>query len=172
MASGIVAERRRAPSGDVKAALLAALFSAIPHRPLMRYGEHSCKKLKKAPKGEPMAGIVSCTDEFEEYLRDESRSVGSAESIVFPESEADVRDALHALHATGVPVTVQGARSGLAAGAVPHGGCVLNTSRMNRVLGMRPRLRRPLLCARATGSFAHGAARHAAEGEFRHGGLE
>ena len=48
-----------------------------------------------------------------------------------------MRDALHALHATGVPVTVQGARSGLAAGAVPHGGCVLNTSRMNRVLGMR-----------------------------------
>ena len=138
MASGIVAERRRAPSGDVKAALLAALFTAIPYRALMRYGEHSCKKLKKAPKGEPMAGIVSCTDEFEEYLRDESRSVGSAESIVFPESEADVRDALHALHATGVPVTVQGARSGLAAGAVPHGGCVLNTSRMNRVLGMRP----------------------------------
>ena len=84
-----------------------------------------------------MAEIVPCTDEFEEYLRDESRSVGSAESIVFPESEADVRDALHALHATGVPVTVQGARSGLAAGAVPHGGCVLNTSRMNRVLGMR-----------------------------------
>lgn len=84
-----------------------------------------------------MAEIVSCTDEFEEYLRDESSSVGSAESIVFPESEADVRDALHALHATGVPVTVQGARSGLAAGAVPHGGCVLNTSRMNRVLGMR-----------------------------------
>ena len=137
MASGIVAERCRAPSGDVKAALLAALFAAIPYRPLMRYGEHSCKKLKKTPKGEPMAEIVPCTDEFEEYLRDESRSVGSAESIVFPESEADVRDALHALHATGVPVTVQGARSGLAAGAVPHGGCVLNTSRMNRVLGMR-----------------------------------
>ena len=71
MASGIVAERRRAPSGDVKGALLAALFAAIPHRVLMRYGEHSCKKLKKAPKGEPMAEIVSCTDEFEEYLRDE-----------------------------------------------------------------------------------------------------
>ena len=93
MASGIVAERRRAPSGDVKAALLAALFTAIPYRALMRYGEHSCKKLKKAPKGEPMAEIVPCTDEFEEYLRDESRSVGSAESILFPESEADVRDA-------------------------------------------------------------------------------
>lgn len=83
----------------MSSALLAALFAAIPHRALMRYGEHSCKKLKKAPKGEPMAEIVSCTDEFEEYLRDESRSVGSAESIVFPESETDVRDALHALHA-------------------------------------------------------------------------
>ena len=34
-----------------------------------------------------MAGIVSCTDEFEEYLRDESRSVGSAESIVFMQSQ-------------------------------------------------------------------------------------
>ena len=44
-----------------------------------------------------MAEIVPCTDEFEEYLRDESRSVGSAESIVFPESEADVRDALHCM---------------------------------------------------------------------------
>lgn len=51
MASGIVAERRGAPSGDVKGALLVALFVAIPHRPLMRYGEHSCKKLKKLRRG-------------------------------------------------------------------------------------------------------------------------
>lgn len=48
---GIVAERRRAPSGDVKAALLGALFSAIPHRPLMRYGEHSCKKAEENSEG-------------------------------------------------------------------------------------------------------------------------
>ena len=34
-------------------------------------------------------------------------------------------------------VTVQGARTGLAAGAVPHGGLVLNLSRMNRYLGLR-----------------------------------
>lgn len=84
-----------------------------------------------------MAEILPCTDEFEEYLRDESRSAGFAESIAFPETEADVCAILRELHAAGTPVTVQGARSGLAAGAVPHGGCVLNTSRMNRVLGLR-----------------------------------
>ncbi len=84
-----------------------------------------------------MTDILPCTDEFEEYLRDESRSVGRADRIAFPETEADVREVLRALHGEGEPITVQGARSGLAAGAVPHGGCVLNTSRMNRVLGMR-----------------------------------
>ena len=37
----------------------------------------------------------------------------------------------------GTPVTVQGARTGLAAGAVPHGGHVMSLTRMNRYLGMR-----------------------------------
>ncbi len=76
-------------------------------------------------------------EEFEEYRRDESRSSGEAETISFPTSEQEVRDVLRELHAAGTPVTVQGARTGLAAGAVPHGGHVLNVSRMNRYLGMR-----------------------------------
>lgn len=106
-----------------------------------------------------MAEIVSCTDEFEEYLRDESRSVGSAESIVFPESEADVRDALHALHATGVPVTVQGRAFRL--GGWRGSPWRLRAEHVAHEPRARhaPRLRRPLLCARATGPFAHGAAR-------------
>ncbi len=76
-------------------------------------------------------------EEFEEYRRDESRSSGEAETISFPTSEQEVREVLRELHAAGTPVTVQGARTGLAAGAVPHGGHVLNVSRMNRYLGMR-----------------------------------
>lgn len=84
-----------------------------------------------------MVEILPYTDEFEEYVRDESRSVGCADSVAFPETEGDVRDVLRELHAQGTPITVQGARSGLAAGAVPYGGCVLNTSRMNCVVGMR-----------------------------------
>ena len=83
------------------------------------------------------ATIKPFTDEFEEYGRDESRSSGEASSISFPTSEDEVRAILRQLHVDGVPVTVQGARTGLAAGAVPHGGHILNTSRMNRYLGLR-----------------------------------
>lgn len=75
--------------------------------------------------------------ELEEYVRDESRTVGHAETISFPTSEDQVRDVLRELHASGTPVTVQGARTGLAAGAVPQGGHVLNLSRMDAVLGLR-----------------------------------
>lgn len=75
--------------------------------------------------------------EYEEYVRDESRSTGEAESVSFPTSEAEVCEILRSLHKAGTPVTVQGARTGLAAGAVPHGGHVLSTVRMNRYLGMR-----------------------------------
>ena len=81
--------------------------------------------------------IKPFTDEFEEYGRDESRASGEASSISFPTTEDEVRAILERLHAERVPVTVQGARTGLAAGAVSHGGHILNTSRMNRYLGIR-----------------------------------
>lgn len=55
----------------------------------------------------------------------------------FRQRKDEVRAILEKLHAERVPVTVQGARTGLAAGAVPHGGHILNTSRMNRYLGLR-----------------------------------
>ena len=84
-----------------------------------------------------MAQIFACGSDYDDYLRDESRSVGFADIIAFPESEQDVRGIMAQLHEQGTPVTVQGARSGLAAGAVPHGGCVLSMSRMKRVLGLR-----------------------------------
>lgn len=83
------------------------------------------------------ARIVPLTHEHDDYLHDESRSRGEAESISFPTTEDEVRSILRSLYAAATPVTVQGARTGLAAGAVPHGGHVLNLSRMNRVLGMR-----------------------------------
>lgn len=73
---------------------------------------------------------------FGDYLHDESRNTGFADTISFPRSEDEVRAVLRALHGRHVPVTVQGARTGLAAGAVPHGGHVMNLSRMNRVLGL------------------------------------
>ena len=63
----------------------------------------------------PMSG------EYEEYLRDESRSVGKAESISFPRTTEDVSSILKEMYEKKIPVTVQGSRTGLAA-------CLLYTS--------------------------------------------
>ena len=91
-----------------------------------------------------MAGVMPLSAEYDEYRHDESRSVGEAQAIAFPTSEDEVRALLRKVReraaATGErpeAVTVQGARTGLAAGAVPHGGLVLNLSRMNQYLGLR-----------------------------------
>jgi D-lactate dehydrogenase (cytochrome) len=73
--------------------------------------------------------ISPFSPEFDEYLRDESRRSGSAEQIILAKSENDVRLALQ----SGLPVTIQGARTGIAAGAVPDGGLILNLSRMNSI---------------------------------------
>lgn len=73
----------------------------------------------------------------EEFLRDESKKVGHADSISFPETEEQVSLILAELSKTGTSVTVQGSRTGLASAAVPFGGHVLNLSRMDKVTGMR-----------------------------------
>ncbi len=73
----------------------------------------------------------------EEYLRDESKKVGYAESISFPETHEQVCQIMAQLYEPGTPVTVQGSRTGLASAAVPFGGHVLNMSRMDKVLSMR-----------------------------------
>ena len=90
-----------------------------------------------------MVDILPWTSEFDEYLRDESRSAGAADTISFPRTEDDIRAVLRALRTAAgpdgrpAPVTVQGARTGLAAGAVPAGGHVMNLSRANAYLGLR-----------------------------------
>ena len=75
-------------------------------------------------------------EEYAEYLRDESRTVGSADSISFPRTEEDIRAVLRHCGETGCRLTIQGGRTGLAAAAVPFGGHIMNLSRMDRVTGM------------------------------------
>lgn len=84
-----------------------------------------------------MQQIQAFGADYDEYRRDESRAQGEAESISFPRTEDEVSAILSKLAASGTAVTVQGARTGLAAGAVPHGGHVMNLSHMNRCLGAR-----------------------------------
>lgn len=81
--------------------------------------------------------IKSLHSDFSGYLKDESRTVGHAETISFPKSEDEICSILAELAKTKTKITLQGARTGLAAGAVPFGGHVMNLGKMNRVLGLR-----------------------------------
>lgn len=69
-----------------------------------------------------------------DYLRDESRRTGRADRIAFPRVESEVLKALAEACARNMPVTAQGARTGIAAGAVPEGGLILNLSAMDKIL--------------------------------------
>ena len=77
--------------------------------------------------------IKPWSTDYEDYLRDESRRVGAAASISFPASESEVIGAIREARARGETITIQGARTGIVAGAVPDGGHVLNLSRMNSI---------------------------------------
>ena len=76
------------------------------------------------------------SEDFAEYIRDESRTVGHCARIAFPRDHREAMTLMQAAYAEGQPITIQGGRTGLAAGAVPYGGTVLNTSKMDRLLGM------------------------------------
>jgi len=77
--------------------------------------------------------IQAFNDSHIDFLHDESRLSGSAETIAFPENEDEVRSVVAAVCAAGGTLTVQGARTGIAGGAVPKGGCIVNLSRLKEV---------------------------------------
>lgn len=73
--------------------------------------------------------------DYPDCLRDESRCEGTADSISFPRSEEEIQNHLRKAYAAKIPVTIQGARTGITAGAVPSGGHIINLSRMTKILG-------------------------------------
>ena len=75
--------------------------------------------------------------EYADYLFDESRTMGQADYIAFPNGEAELQEAVRWCARAGVPLTAQGGLTGLAGGASPARGLALNLSRMNRILGLR-----------------------------------
>ena len=81
--------------------------------------------------------IRELTEEYTDYLRDESRIIGHAESISFPKSEEDLVAIVKYCYAHDIQINTQGARTGLAGGASPLGGHILNLGRMSKILGMR-----------------------------------
>ncbi len=80
--------------------------------------------------------ILSFTNDYQDFLHDESRKEGRADSISFPKNTQQVQDIVSEMYMNDMAITVQGARTGIAAGAVPEGGHILNLSRMDRILGL------------------------------------
>ncbi|MBN1409239.1 MAG: FAD-binding oxidoreductase [Spirochaetales bacterium] len=76
------------------------------------------------------------TEGYEEYLKDESRFTGTAESISFPRSEGDIQAVLSELGPEQI-LTIQGARTGITGGAVPLSGHAMNLSGMKNITGLR-----------------------------------
>ena len=73
----------------------------------------------------------SIGDRYVDYLRDESRLSGHCDTIFFPENTQALQQALADCVRAGIPVTVQGGRTGIAAAGIPAGGrliCVGTTS--------------------------------------------
>jgi D-lactate dehydrogenase (cytochrome) len=80
--------------------------------------------------------IQPLEDRHRDYLKDESRSSGQAESISFPINEAEVQAIVKILSGQQTSITVQGNRTGITGGAVPVGGHILNLSKMTKVIGL------------------------------------
>ncbi len=85
-----------------------------------------------------MSVLISDVEERHlDYLQDESRMRGCAQKIAFPRNADEVRQVLDFSRKNRMPVTVQGARTGIAGAAVPAEGLILNMSKMDRITGLR-----------------------------------
>jgi D-lactate dehydrogenase (cytochrome) len=80
--------------------------------------------------------IQSLKERHRDYLQDESRTTGMAESISFPKNETEVQAIVKTLLEQHTPITVQGSRTGITGGAVPTCGHLLNLSKMTKVMGL------------------------------------
>ncbi len=75
--------------------------------------------------------------EAKEYLQDESRCIGKADYIVFPETEEEVVEVVKTAYKNEDTITVSGARTGITGGAVPNGGYVVSLEKFNKIINLR-----------------------------------
>ena len=73
----------------------------------------------------------SIGDRYVDYLRDESRLSGHCDTIFFPEHTQALQQALADCVRAGIPVTVQGGRTGIAAAGIPAGGRLICVEKMS-----------------------------------------
>lgn len=80
--------------------------------------------------------ILPLEDRYADYLTDESGIMGKADTISFPETEAQVQQIVKTLAGQKIPITVQGSRTGFSGFAVPVCGHILNLSAMKGITGL------------------------------------
>ena len=78
--------------------------------------------------------MIRLTDVPEDspYTIDECKIRGFADSVLIPENEADVIEAVR----SEPEITISGMRTGMCGGSVPYGGTVLSMEKFNRILGV------------------------------------
>lgn len=77
--------------------------------------------------------IYPMQEKYQDYLSDESRLVGQAVNISFPENEEEIIEVIKVMRGSTTEITVQGGKTGINGSAVPIRGHILNLSQMNRV---------------------------------------
>jgi D-lactate dehydrogenase (cytochrome) len=76
-------------------------------------------------------------DDYPDYLRDESNTLGcDVEALFFPRSSANVAAAVQESSRKGKPLTISGGRTGICGGAVPSGGYLLSMDKMTAIRGL------------------------------------
>lgn len=84
-----------------------------------------------------MSGIVPFSGTFCDYLHDESRLVGRADSVSTPDTAEEAAEQLRELVRGKTRITIQGARTGICGAAVPQDGHVMSMARLNRITALR-----------------------------------
>lgn len=96
-----------------------------------------------------MIRIEPLTSEYELFLRDESKRTGFADLICFPADTGEVSEAMRYCAKRSIPLTIQGSRTGLGAGAVPEGGLVMSLEKLRKLELVRE-TEHPVVCETGT----------------------
>ncbi|MCS6809012.1 MAG: FAD-binding oxidoreductase [Bacteroidota bacterium] len=90
--------------------------------------------------------IKTDQDTLQSYLSDASNMPGgSADIILIPETQAELREALIECTHKKIPMTLAGAGTGLTGARVPCGGAVISTERLTRIVSIDPNTQRAVV---------------------------
>jgi D-lactate dehydrogenase (cytochrome) len=76
-------------------------------------------------------------EQIQNYLFDASNTKGFCDAVFFPENEEDVKTIFKESFEDKTPVTISGNRTGLTGAAVPYGGNVISTEKLDKIIELK-----------------------------------